>query len=128
MLNFEFSWNARTTTLVSCRSVSKLRSRLKIDDNFWNVQKKEVYARKVSSLTGTTFSHNCLQTKLKFIISEINLSVSDTSGDTRNCDVLTRSTAAAAVENANLQEMRNNLNRYSALRYRQQFDLWIFSC
>ena len=47
----------------------------------------------------------------------------DTSGDTRNCDVLTRSTAAAAVENANLQEMRNNLNRYSALRYRQQFDL-----
>ena len=29
---------------------------LRIDDNFWNVQKKEVYARKVSSLTGTTFS------------------------------------------------------------------------
>ena len=54
----------------------------------------------------------------------------DTSGDTRNCDVLSRSTAAnaaaaaaAAAESANLQEMRNNLNRYSALRYRQQFDL-----
>lgn len=52
----------------------------------------------------------------------------DTSGDTRNCDVLSRSAAAAAAESANLQEMRNNLNRYSALsayktRYRQQFDL-----
>ena len=30
---------------------------LKIDDNFWNVQQKEVYAPKVSSLTGTTFSN-----------------------------------------------------------------------
>ena len=58
-----------------------------------------------------------------FSVSKIVISVTDTSGDTRNCDVLTRSTAAAAVENANLQEMRNNLNRYSALRYRQQFDL-----
>ena len=54
----------------------------------------------------------------------------DTSGDTRN-EVLSRpavaaaaaSAAAAADSAANLQEMRNNLNRYSALRYRQQFDL-----
>ena len=50
----------------------------------------------------------------------------DTSGDTRNDnrnEVLARAAAAAAAESANLQEMRNNLNRYSALRYRQQFDL-----
>lgn len=45
----------------------------------------------------------------------------DTSGDTRN-EVISRS--AAAAHSANLQEMRNNINRYSALRYRQQFDLW----
>lgn len=52
----------------------------------------------------------------------------DTSGETRH-EIISRSAAVAAAaaagtaESANLQEMRNNLNRYSALRYRQQFDL-----
>lgn len=54
----------------------------------------------------------------------------DTSGETRH-EIISRSAAvanaaaaaAAGAESAHLQEMRNNLNRYSALRYRQQFDL-----
>ena len=54
----------------------------------------------------------------------------DTSGDTRN-EVLSRShglpvnpNAAATVGNdPHIQEMKNRLNQYSALRYRQQFDL-----
>ena len=45
----------------------------------------------------------------------------DTSGDTRN-EILSRTTAESS--NQHLQEMRNNINRYGALRYRQQFDLW----
>ena len=44
----------------------------------------------------------------------------DTSGDTRN-EILSRTTAESS--NQHLQEMRNNINRYGALRYRQQFDL-----
>ena len=47
----------------------------------------------------------------------------DTSGDTRN-EILSRTTESS---NQHLQEMRNNLNRYGALRYRQQFDLWTIS-
>ena len=56
----------------------------------------------------------------------------DTSGDTRN-EVLSRTHAlhagannpnAATVGNdPHIQEMKNRLNQYSALRYRQQFDL-----
>lgn len=48
----------------------------------------------------------------------------DTSGDTRN-EMLTSTPrpSGEATTNPQLQEMRNNLNRYSALRYRQQFDL-----
>ena len=48
----------------------------------------------------------------------------DTSGDTRN-EVLSRSHAhnPNASNDPHIQEMKNRLNQYSALRYRQQFDL-----
>ena len=53
----------------------------------------------------------------------------DTSGDTRN-EVLSRTVANGQQQHPNagfndphIQEMKNRLNQYSALRYRQQFDL-----